>query len=75
MSECEVMQGLWKDKIEQLKQKREEKGEKFKIPSTDEMIENAKSHIPEMGDVLADTKSDGNDNEISEKKELSDGLE
>ena len=41
------------------------------------MIENAKSHIPEMNDVLADTKSDGGveDAQLSGQKELSDGLE
>lgn len=57
ISECEVMQGQWKDKIANLKMKREAKGEKFEIPSADEMIKNATSHIPEM-DVLADTKSE-----------------
>lgn len=47
MSECEVMQGMWKEKLDALKKKKEENiiagipESPLRLPSDDEMIANA----------------------------------
>lgn len=45
----------------------------MELPSEAQMIENAASHIPEMKDIMGDTKSE--DQMLSEEKEVRDGME
>ena len=73
ISECEVVLGMWKTKLNALKKIKEEKGEKMELPTPEKMIENASSHIPEMNDVISDTKSE--DEMRSRDKEINDANE
>ena len=51
MSECEVMQGMWKEKLDALKKKKEENiiagipESPLRLPSDDEMIANAEKQL------------------------------
>lgn len=51
MSECEVMQGMWKEKLDALKKKKEENlsagipESPLKLPSDEEMIANAEKQL------------------------------
>ena len=73
ISECEVMQGLWKEKLDALKKSKFSNQPEGPKISDEEMIENASEVIPGMKEVLSDTKSEGT--LTSQQKEVSDGLE
>ena len=45
LSDCEVMQGQWKEKLDALVKHKEEKGETVKVPSDDVIIKNAEKII------------------------------
>ena len=62
-SECEVMQGQWKDKLENLAKAKQEKGEKIVVPSDDVIIKNAEKMI---------LKANGIDSSPLEDKKASD---
>mmetsp|Transcript_18423 Transcript_18423/g.31508 ORF Transcript_18423/g.31508 Transcript_18423/m.31508 type:complete len:83 (+) Transcript_18423:619-867(+) len=47
MSECDVMQGMWKEKMDALKNRKKENGEstEVKLPTDEAMILNAESQL------------------------------
>ena len=56
MSEIEVVQGQWKTKIEELKQKKLDNGEKISIDSDEKMVETMKRMYPENDKALSQMK-------------------
>lgn len=75
-SECEVMQGMWKEKLEALKKQKQEQTEAgedvspLKMPDDNTMIQNAEK---QLGLGLAPKRCEVD--EDPEKKEIQDGLE
>jgi hypothetical protein len=73
ISECEVMQGMWKEKLDALKKSKFSNQPDGPKLTDEEMIANASGVIPGMTDILSDTKSEGT--LTSQQKEVEDGFQ
>ena len=78
-SECEVMQGQWKEKLDALKKEKQEKAEAgeivspLKVPDDAAMVANAEK---QLGLGLAPKRCETDEDAVdSQQKEISDGIE
>ena len=77
-SECDVMQGQWKEKLEALKKDKQDKTDAgeivspLKVPDDASMVKNAEKQLGGMGlaPKRCEIDEDAEDAEASEKKEI-----